>query len=226
MKLRSLVLGSVGSVLAAAFAFAPPGIAQAAASANSQDSTPAEQAQTQQLNEQEAADTTQSPAVLSGEAGSQRVVVQSDPDPYQDQQERYEDQRAQYRAQRYQYVRDLRRYDLATYEWTDYPNVDVYRYEGPELRRLYLIADPTHQLAQVPIEGPSGRFIGKVRNIQTDVDGRPLRVEVALNRMVSVMVKPDHFRFDPESRVLFTDMTRDELWSMPEGTIESGIYRP
>jgi hypothetical protein len=230
MKTRSLAPGSVG--LAAALSLAVPAMAQGY-SPNSQESSPAEQAQTEQLNQDATNGTTQSPDALNGDAGAQ-TVAQSDQQQqydqqqqqYQDQQQRYEDQRDQYRAQRHQYVRDLRRYDLATYEWTDYPRVYVYNYAEPRLRRLYLIADPTHQLAQVPIEGPSGRFVGKVRNIQTGVDGRPIQVEVGLNRMVSVMVRPEHFRFDPDSRVLFTDMTREELWSMPGGTVMSDLYRP
>jgi hypothetical protein len=237
MKTRSLALGSVG--LAAALSLAVPAMAQGY-SANSQDSTPAERAQTQQLNQQSTSGTTQSPSQLNGEAAPEQTLAQSDSgeyqdrqqnyedqqQEYQDRQQRYDDQREQYREQRHQYVRDLRRYDLARYEWTDYPRVYVYRYEGPQLRRLYLIADPTHQLAQVPVEGPSGRFIGKVRDVQTGVDGRPVRVEVALNRVVSVLVPPGHFRFDADSRVLFTDLTRDELWSMPGATVESGTYRP
>ena len=239
MKTRSLILGSTGVSLAAALMVASSALAQGY-SANSQESTPAERAQTQQLNMQAAEGTTQSPAELNGEAATSRQMAQTDQDQYQDQQQqydeqqqqyqdrqqRYEDQRAQYRAQRQQYVRDLRRYDLVTYEWTDYPRVYVYRYDGPQLRRLYLLADPTHQLANVPIEGPSGRFIGKVRNVSTDVDGRPHRIEVALNRVVSVSVSPNHFRFDPDARILFTDLTRDDLWDMPGGTVESGFYRP
>jgi hypothetical protein len=119
-------------------------------------------------------------------------------------------------------ARDMRQYDVVRYDWTDYPHVYAYRYEGPNLQRLYLIADPTHQLGQVPIEGPNGRFIGKVRNVQTGVDGRPQRIEVGLNRVVSVWVSPGHFRFDPDDRVLFTDLTRDDLWAMPGATVESG----
>jgi len=117
----------------------------------------------------------------------------------------------------------VRQYDVVRYDWTDYPHVYVYRYAAPNLQRLYLIADPTHQLTQVPIEGPSGRFVGKVRNVETGVDGRPQRVEVALNRVVSVWVSPAHFRYDPDARVLFTDMTHDQLWTMPGATVESGL---
>lgn len=120
-------------------------------------------------------------------------------------------------------AQDVRQYDVVRYDWTDYPHVYVYRYTAPNLQRLYLIADPTHQLVQVPIEGPGGRFVGKVRNVETGVDGRPQRVEVALNRVVSVWVSPAHFRFDPDARVLFTDVTHDQLWTMPGATVESGL---
>lgn len=121
---------------------------------------------------------------------------------------------------------DVMQYDVQRYEWTDYPQVYVYHYDAPDLRQLYLIADPTHQIAQRPIEGPSGRFIGKVRNVETGPDGSPHRIEVALNRVVSVWVSPGHFRFDPQNRILFTDLTREDLWRMPGATVESGAPLP
>jgi hypothetical protein len=219
MKVRSVFLGgaylSAGSLI---------GALPVSAQDYPQTSTPAEHAQTQQLNEQGAAGTA-SPADAD-QYQDQQDQYQQQQQQYQVRQQRYQDRRAQYHAQRTQYVRDIRRYDVARYEWTDYPRVYVYRYEAPEMRRLYLLADPTHQLAQVPIEAPSGRFIGKVRNVQTAPDGRPLRVEVGLNRVVSVWVSPDHFRFDPNNRVLFTDLHRDDLWMMPGATVESGVYTP
>lgn len=239
MKIRSLILAGGGLSLATALS-ATPSLAQDYGH-SPQVSTPAERAETEQLNQQAVEGTTQSPAALNGEPAGMETA-QSDQDPYGYQQQQYEDQQQQYRAQqqryreqrqqyraaRGRYIRDVRRYDLARYHWTDYPRrVYVYRYRGPDLRRVYLLADPTHQLANAPIEGPSGRFIGKVRNVETAPDGRPARIEVALNRVVSVWVRPDHFRYDPEEHVLFTDLDRDDLWDMPGATVESGvIYRP
>ena len=232
MKTRSLILAGAGLSLAAVLAVTPS-FAQSYGH-TPQVSTPAEAAETQQLNAQAIPGTTQSPATLNGEDVSMQTAQTGQPQydqqpqyeaqqqQYQAQQQRYQQQQDQYRANRRQYIRDVRQYDLARYEWTDYPRVYVYRYEGPRLHRLYLIADPTHQLAQKPIEGPSGRFIGKVRNVETAPDGRPARVEVALNRVVSVWVRPDHFRYDAQDGVLFTDLTRDDLWNMPGATIESG----
>jgi len=223
MRVKTLRLEGACTSFAAMLAVALPAAAQNYGH-SPQISTPAERAQTQQLNEQAIDGITQSP-----ESAPQQMV-QSDQRTYEDQQRQYQDQqqqyqqqRAQYHEDRRQYVRDVRRYDLARFEWTDYPRVYVYRYQAANLQRLYLMADPTHQLAQVPVEGPSGRFIGKVRNVETAPDGRPQRVEIALNRVVSVWVTPGHFRYDPNERVLFTDLTRDELWTMPGATVESGI---
>jgi hypothetical protein len=134
---------------------------------------------------------------------------------YQDQRQRYDNDSARYRA-------DLRAYDNARYEWS-YPAPVAYDYgDEHRLERLYLIAEPSQQLAQVPVEGPNGRFVGRVRNVDIAPDGRPLRIEVALNRRVSVWVEPGNFRFDPQYHILMTKLTRDDLWQMPGATVESG----
>jgi hypothetical protein len=239
MKTISLLMGSATLAIGGALSASTPSLAQYAGNPP-QVSTPAEQAETMQLNQRAANGTYRSPDELNGEgsqaAGAapmqqaqyqdQQQLYQQQQQQYEQQQGQYEAQQGQYRAQRHQYIRDLRRYDLARYEFADYPRVYVYRYRDARLRPVYLIADPSHQLAQVPVEGPSGRFVGKVRNIETAPDGRPLRVEVSLNRIVSVWVSPGHFRYDPYNRVLFTDLTRDDLWNMPGATVESDIYMP
>jgi hypothetical protein len=139
---------------------------------------------------------------------------------YQQQQEQYESQQQQYQDQKHDYYRNLRQYDQAQWAY-DYPAAITYEYEGPHLQRLYLIAEPSQQLANVPIEGPNGMWVGRVRNVEIAPDGRPLRVEIALNRRVSVWVDPGNFRFDPSERILFTNLSRDDLWNMPGATVES-----
>lgn len=237
MQTRPLLLG--GAALVVGSALAVPVLAQYSGNPP-QVSTPAEQAQTAQLNQQAVNGTYQSPDELNGGAAQNPNAAPAQQAQYEDQQQQYEqqqqqyeqqqgqyeEQQQQYRAQRHRYIRDLRRYDLARYDFADYPRVYVYRYRDARLRPLYLLAEPTEQLANVPIEGPAGRFIGKVRNIETAPDGRPLRVEVSLNRVVSVWVSPGHFRYDPYNRVLFTDLDRDDLWNLPGATVESDIYRP
>ena len=184
-----------------------------------QYSTPAEQAQTENLNRQYTNGTDESPNALNGEAprGTPSMQAQQYDEQraqYDATQQDYASQQDEYAAERAQYARDLRRYDLARYEY-DYPRPYSYEFENVRLRSLDRIAEPSEQLYQVPIEGPTGRYVGRVRNVQIGPNGWPSRIEVALNRRVSVLVSPGHFRYDPYNRVLFTDLTRDDLWSTP-----------
>jgi hypothetical protein len=243
-----------------------------------QYSTPAEKAQTQQLNEQNIEGTTQSPSVLNGESqplfpqpngtysgydqngqpivsqdhnanpsGSYGGYTQSGPAPayaqgeqdqnagppnaqqqqydqqmqqYQGQQQDYQNKRSQYEQQKEQYDHNIRWYDQTRWNY-EYPHSFAYEYDRPQLTRLYLIAEPSQQLADVPIEGPNGVWVGRIRNVETGPDGRPVRIEVALNRRVSVWISPNRLRFDPTERVAFTNLTREDLWQMPGATVES-----
>jgi hypothetical protein len=142
---------------------------------------------------------------------------------YQTQQQQYQDQQQQYQDQKHNYDRNIRQYDQARWNYVDYPRAYAYEYnDSPRLLRLYLIAEPTHQLFNAPVEGPGGEWVGRVRNVELGVDGRPRRVEIALNRRVSVWASPGDFRFDADDHVLFTHMTRDQFWDLPGATVESG----
>ncbi|HEY3779034.1 MAG TPA: hypothetical protein VGL35_13360 [Rhizomicrobium sp.] len=186
-------------------------------------STPGEMQQTQELNQQSA----QGSARDSSHTGYDQAPY-GPPDRYQGQQEQYQGQMQQYHGQqeryryeRQRYAQDVRAYDLAQYAWS-YPAPFVYRY-GNEygLQPLYLMAEPSQQLWQVPVEGSGGRWVGRVRNVETAPDGRPQRIEIALNRRVSVWVQANDLRFDPSEDILFTDMTRGQLWTLPGATVES-----
>ncbi len=142
---------------------------------------------------------------------------------YQDQMERYQARQERYQDERARYEHDMRRYDIAAWRFTDYPRPFPYRYDD-RLWRINLIEDPTHQLAQAPIEGPNGEWIGRIRNVDINAGGQPLRVEVALNRRVSVWISPGHFRYDPDDHVVYSDLTRDELWNYPGATVESSYW--
>jgi hypothetical protein len=240
-----------------------------------QYSTPAERAETEQLNEQNIEGTTQSPSVLNGESqplfpqpygtysgydqngqpivsrdyngnpsGSFGGYSQSGPAPayaqgeqdqnadgpqqqynqqmqqYQGQQQDYQNQRNQYEQQKDRYDHNIRWYDQTRWSY-DYPHPFAYEYDRPQLTRLYLLAEPSQQLADVPIEGPNGMWVGRIRDVETGPDGRPARIEVALNRRVSIWVGPEHFRFDSRERVAYTNLTREDLWQMPGARVES-----
>lgn len=291
MNPRTLLAGTSACALAAMLAFgAAPVAAQTYGTYGSdtnppQYSTPAEQEQTRQLNQQAVSGTTRSPAVLNGEAqappaqgpqtnygnpstdnyagepgapdqtaptmppqqtgspqangyygnpqapsspqgyggdngGASQQQYEGQVQRYGEQQQEYQRQNEQYREESARYRANLRAYDLAMYDWA-YPAPIAYHYDGG-LEPLYLVAEPSQQLFQIPVEDPGGRWVGRVRNIDTAPDGRPARVEVALNRRVSVWVQPGDLRYDPYSHVLFTDLSRGQLWQMPGATVESG----
>jgi hypothetical protein len=209
MKTRTCILSGV-AVLALAGMAAVPSFAQMPTDTGPQYSTPAEHAQTEQLNGQ----SLQNGAAVDAQNRAQQAQYQDQQDQYQEEQQRYQERRARYEH-------DIHRYDEARYYFTDYPHPYPYRYEDEHLRRLYLIADPTHQLANAPVEGPDGHWVGRIRNVETAADGRPLRVEVALNRRVSVWVRPGDLRFDADDHIAFTSLTRADLWDMPGATYES-----
>ena len=269
MKITTRLRGSAAvCALAGALAFASvSAVAQPAQGYDNgpQYSTPAEQQQTEQLNQQATDGTTQPPAVLNGQPGSEGPYAQQQaqyggnpgygaqpqqdeggpygpqPQPYQgaapsaqqqqydaqmqqygQQQQQYQDQRQRYSSDAAQYRGNLRAYDRTMYDWS-YPAPIGYEYgDNHGLRRLYLIADPSQQLSQMPVEGPNGAWVGRVRNVEIAPDGRAGRVEIALNRRVSVWVQPSDLRFDAEDHVVFTDLSREDLWRMPGATVESG----
>lgn len=141
---------------------------------------------------------------------------------YQQQQQEYQDKRQQYDEQQNRYEHNLREYDQTKWDY-EYPRAYAYHYDdGPGLMRLSLVAEPAQQLANAPVESRSGNWVGRIRNVEIAPDGRPLRIEVSLNRRVSVWVEPGRLRFDPAEHVVFTDLTRDDLWDMPGATVESG----
>ncbi len=236
MNVRNLALSSAASLAIALFAVPPANAQGSEPTTGPQYSTPSEQAATADLNRQQQDGTYASPRVLNGETSSNSSVgtitasadavqeqrIASNDAQYEADQKLYEENQERWRQEHQAYLDNLRNYDNDRWAYADYPSRrNDYGYDDNHGKRLYLIANPTAQLAQKPIEDPSGAWVGKVRNVETAVDGRPARVEVALNRRVSVWVSPGHFRYDPINQVVLTDLTREDLWQRPGATVGS-----
>jgi len=144
---------------------------------------------------------------------------------YRQQLDQYNNQRAEYESRRSDYDRELRKYDRREYAFEDYPaHAYAYRYDADDDygRALDRLSDPEAVLYKKPIESPSGEWVGRVREVVLAPDGRPERIEVALNRRVSVWASPDHFRYDRADGVVMTDLSRDELWGITDATVDYG----
>jgi hypothetical protein len=240
MKTKAILLNSGAIVMflgATLLAIPAPAVAQSDLNPP-QYSSPAERAETQQLNEQNANGTNATPAQLNGEASTplpgsygseqppygseqpdQQSQYQQQMQQYQDQQQQYQDQRNQYENQKAEYRHELRWYDQARWNY-DYPHAYAYEFDGPRLRYFSMIRESS-RLADVPVEGPDGAWVGRIRNVETAPDGRPIRVEISLNHRVSVWVDPRDLRFDPDEDIAYTDLTRHALWDMPGATVAS-----
>lgn len=200
MKLRTLALSSAGALaLSAAAAFA------AGDDPYTHNSTPQEQAQTQQLNAQ-----AQDQAVTQDAQSDadQATQVQSQ-QQYQDSQAQYQESQAQYQAD-LQYYRDRRaeyNYDRRHPEtwWR-------YRYEHASLQRFYDI--PRSELVDLRVLRNDGFRVGLVRDIDRGEDGRVMRVKLVLRNGDSAWVPARDLRYDPEDRLVFTDLTIDEIYAM------------
>lgn len=216
MAIRGAILSGVAAATIATAAFAQPVYDNRYGNGPS-ESTPGEMQQTDQLNQQQMNGTVSNSATQA----QYQSQYQDQQQQYNAQMQRYQDQQQRYRYDRARYNARLAAYNLAQYEWS-YPAPFAYHYgEGYGLRPLYLVAEPSTQLWRAPVEGPGGRWVGRVRNVDIAPDGRPLRVEVALNRRVSVWVRPGDLRYDPYEHILYTDLTREDLWDMPGATLVS-----
>jgi hypothetical protein len=227
MKMKNLALASAATLaLAGTLGMSTLSFAQSS-DRQPQFSSPAEVQATSTLNQQQANGTYTSAAVLNGGTAPASTTVDMQPITTSAADEQNTalppDQQVHYRDLAVSDDRVVRHYDTAQWDYADYPREYRYRYEDGDLQRLYLIAEPAQQLANAPVEGPNGKWVGKVRNVETDVDGRPKRVEISLNRRVSVWVDPGDLRFDSQDKILYTDLTRDQLWDMPGATVESGM---
>jgi hypothetical protein len=220
MKFTTLILGGVAGM---ALLGATPGFAQYAGNPP-QVSTPAEQQQTQQLNQQNTDGTSEAPAALNGQAA--RGTPSQSQTQYDQQQQQYQNQQDSYHAQRAQYDHDLRRYDVAEYAWTDYPARPYgYRFRG-DAELVPVDTLDRRQLSYTPVEGPDGRWVGRVRSVRVNTAGQPIHIEIALNRHASVFVNSANLLYDPRDRVIFTDLTRDQLWSMPGEDVVTEMDHP
>ena len=213
MRIRKSVLSG-----AAVAALTVCGAAFAQDNGYKQDSTPAEKAQTQDLNAEQ-----QQGAVSSGViAAAAQQDYQQKLQTFEQQQQTYQQQRAHYDNEKARYDANhavwRHRYDTAHWGARSYYGVS---YEDSHLVRLSTLADPEYQLAFALVVGPEGNWIGKINDVDSNWGGHPERVQIAISDTRAVWVDPKELRYDLDEHIVVTNLTRDQLRGMPNTRIQS-----
>jgi hypothetical protein len=198
MTLKSLALSSA-AVLALSF-----GAAQAGDDPYTHNSTPAEQAQTQDLNAQ-----------AQGQATSDNDSDQAAQQQYQDQQQQYQSQQQQYQndQSRYQAQQDVYAAQQAEYYDRSHPYAWWHdRYTAATLNHFYDV--PRAELIGLRVIREDGFTAGRISEVDKNPDGRVDSVKISLRNGDFAWVKARDLRYDPADRIVFTDLSIQEIRSM------------
>jgi hypothetical protein len=175
------------------------------AAASEPDSTPAEQAQTQQLNQ----DITDANTAAVAQSDQNNAVYQAQQDRYQEQlriykagQTNYEERSARYLAARDRYIAGHARYHRAAW---------------PARYDHRLIVD-TNDLLGADVHTSNGRTVGHVVEIAL-ASGRVSALRVTLNNSRGdVWIESADLRFDADNNIVMTNLDRRDLYVMTRET--------
>jgi len=232
MTNRNLVLGSVASfALIGAMLTAAPSLAQI----TPRESTPAERAETERLNAQQAS----APDVVVAARTDDRVpadvaaynaqVAQANANAeaqYNAQLKDYQDKKSAYDAQSQTYQQRLGAYQdqLANppviveehHVVVDEPAVVTVEppFPGRPLVDLNDLDNPDREISGFPVADRAGYVVGHFRHMSYQDEGR-LKAVITLNNNKTVAVTDEHLRLDPDRDTVVADLTYDELNSMP-----------
>ncbi len=185
------------SSAAIVFLIATPAVAQQ--SPYGTNPTPAERAQTEQLNSN--ADTAaHTPPVAPAAGDADYAAKKADYDrqmrDYQAQRDAYDHDRARYHADRAAYA----------HHWDVF-----YGYRGfRDVGRMH-----RSDLLGLRVSARGGDRIGRVRDVDADGEGRVVRVAVSTGGGSVAWIDADDLRYDPESRVVMTDLTAGDVAALP-----------
>jgi len=198
MTIRATVL--TGAALAALLMIG--GAASAQRSPYSTNPTPAERAQTDQLNSN-AADSARGDAdAIDNTNAANRADYDRARQDYENRLDAYDAQRAAYSRDRARYLDDRSAYAR---RWTVF-------YGYTRFRDISGFSEPRLMGLQVSTRG--GGFVGRVRDVDTNSYGRVIRVAVSIGRDRVAWIDADDLRYDPATGMVMTDLSRGQIDDM------------
>ena len=171
------------------------------AAASQPDSSPAEQSQTQQLNQ----DITNANSAADAKGSENQAA-------YQDQQTRYQEQLAVYKAAQKDYQERAATY-LAARDRYIAGQARYHRLDWPARYEQRLIVD-TSDLLGARVHTSNGRTVGHVAEIAL-LSGHVDALRVTLdNGRGDVWIQSSDLRFDADKKVVMTNLNRRDLYVM------------
>jgi len=167
-----------------------------------QNPTPQERAQTQQLNDSAANDATTSTAAVQDQNAANQAQ-------YQAQQDQYQNDRAHYAAQRARYLDERAAFNFDRTHpgawWHE-------RYGRATLDHFYAI--PRDELAGLRMVREDGYMVGRITEVMRRDDGKVLRVHVELRDGERAWIDARDVRYDPDDRIVFTDLSAGAIYDL------------
>lgn len=168
----------------------------------SDHSTPAEHAQTNQLNYKAAKD------AASANQAAENANAQAQ-QRYERQQQEYQAAKEDYRAQTARYHADRARYAAQ--------RAHYHRHHWEPRYADELIVNRADLIGMHVLTG--GHDVGRVQTMATSPGGHVEALRVALNHDdAQVWIDASDLRFDPQSHVVVTDLSRHDLHEMAQET--------
>jgi multidrug efflux pump subunit AcrA (membrane-fusion protein) len=193
--MQSVKTIALWGVLAPCFALVLSGAAFA------QPSTPAEQSQTQQLN-QNITDTNAAAVAQSDQANAE----------YQAQQQQYQEQLRLYKANRQNYEERSSRYYAARDRYIS-SHARYHRYGWPS-RYEHSLVVYTAELLGARVQTYNGRTVGRVEELAL-ANGHVDAVRVVLDSgRGDIWIESADLRYDSNRRVVMTNLDRRDLYEM------------
>jgi len=200
MSVKTLALSG-----ASPLCFALVLLAASPAAASGPDSSPAEQAQTQQLNQ----NITDANTAADVQDAQNNAL-------YQAQQDRYREQLRLYRASRANYEERSANYFAARDRYIA-GHARYHRAAWPARYEHRLIVD-TNDLLGARVHTSNGRTVGHVAEIAL-ASGRVDALRVTLDhRRGDVWIESTDLRFDADKKVVMTNLDRRDLYEMTHET--------
>jgi hypothetical protein len=211
------MLGSVAGLALASLIIAAPSFAQNW----SEESSPAETARTQELNQLQATEPGVSvdPAAqysyetAQAQYGDQQAQYNKELQDYQAKKNEYDEQNRNYEGQRGTYQSQLDTYGDQAEAYGDEAQAYADQPAG-QLLAIDEVADPDAELFNAPVEDPTGYVVGHFRRVTFQDEGRPEAV-ITLHNNKTVVVPQEYLQFDPDRGAVLSDLSYDELLSMP-----------